>query len=242
MQDRTSLLKTHYDHVREGGDKIHSLVKQNQELFKATEDRNIWALYIKYLDDIVLDGLFRCVEFSLQYFLDNTDCERDLPPLLLAKMELQAPNVVFNPSLYQEDQHGFYSMVEELLDDIFNFASLVSRVANNKDTADYLTEVEELADLLDMREEIMSRVSAAVQKANKHCSIFDQYSYLWIDDRQEFMRQFLLYGHMLTTEELEEGDEEGLTINPPTLSQFKDQVDSYEKVYTEVLKFEVRKT
>lgn len=38
------------------------------------------------------------------------------------------------------------------------------------------------------------------------------------------MRQFLLYGHVLTTEEIEAHAEEGVPENPPTLKQFKEQV------------------
>jgi len=53
---------------------------------------------------------------------------------------------------------------------------------------------------------------------------FDNYAYLWIDDRNEFMKQFLTYGHVLTTEEIEAHAEEGVPENPPTLDMFKDQV------------------
>ena len=60
-----------------------------------------------------------------------------------------------------------------------------------------------------------------------------------MDDRQEFLSQFLKYGHMLTQEEIEQAGDEGVPENPPTLAQFKSQVNSYEAVYLEVEKFEV---
>ena len=60
-----------------------------------------------------------------------------------------------------------------------------------------------------------------------------------MDDRQEFLTQFLQYGHVLTAEEIEASGEEGVPQTPPTLEQFKDQVDTYEKIYTEVDEFEV---
>lgn len=41
-------------------------------------------------------------------------------------------------------------------------------------------------------------------------------------------------------EEIEEAGDEGVPETPPTLDQFKGQVDSYEKVYMEVEKFEVQ--
>lgn len=154
-------------------------------------------------------------------------------------MELQAPEMVFNPSLDQEAPSGFYSLVEDLLDDMFKFASLVPRVAMHKGMDDYLPEVEELVELLELREEILQKVSNAIDKALEHRSSFDNYAYLWVDDRQEFMRQFLCYGHVLTPEEIEQAGEEGVPQTPPTLTQFKEQVDSYETIYSDVVKFQV---
>ena len=62
----------------------------------------MWQCYIEYLDELVLDGLFTCVLQSLHYLLGNTEKERtDAPPLLEVKLELQAPDMVFMPSLEQ---------------------------------------------------------------------------------------------------------------------------------------------
>ena len=69
---------------------------------------------------------------------------------------------------------------------------------------------------------------------------FENYAYLWVDDRQEFLRQFLLYGHVLTAEEIEAAGEEGVPETPPTLDQYKEQVDTYEQIFTAVEQFEVR--
>ena len=57
---------------------------------------------------------------------------------------------------------------------------------------------------------------------------------MWVDDRKEFMRQFLLYNHVLTAEEIEAHAESGVTESPPTLDQFRAQIDSYEMLYKEV--------
>ena len=70
---------------------------------------------------------------------------------------------------------------------------------------------------------------------------YENYAYLWVDDRREFLRQFLLYGHVLTAEEIEAAGEEGVAKTPPTLEQFKKQVDTYEKIYNEVEHFPVRR-
>lgn len=72
--------------------------------------------------------------------------------------------------------------------------------------------------------------------ATHFASSFDEFAHLWCDDRQEFMRQFLTYGHILTQEEVE-ANPDGVPESPPTLKQFKEEIDSYEDLYLQVSKF-----
>ena len=74
------------------------------------------------------------------------------------------------------------------------------------------------------RQELMDRMQNIMNKSMEYRNSFDNYAYLWVDDRNEFMRQFLLYNHVLTTEEIEAHAEEGVPECPPTLAQFKEQV------------------
>lgn len=83
-----------------------------------------------------------------------------------------------------------------------------------------------MEELSEMRQELMDRVQNIMNKACEFRNSFDNYAYLWVDDRNEFMRQFLLYNHVLTTEEIEANAEEGVPECPPTLAQFKEQVCS----------------
>ncbi|KAK2528629.1 hypothetical protein Q9233_007600 [Columba guinea] len=91
-----------------------------------------------------------------------------------------------------------------------------------------------MADLADMRHELMGRVQAVMTACCDYRSAFDHYSYLYGEDRKEFFRQFLLYGHILTAAEIEAHAENGVPESPPTLQQFREQIDSYEKIYEEV--------
>lgn len=119
-QDRLGHVKACYDKIRADGVRIHELVKENMELFQAEEDSDMWALYVEHLDRAVVEGLYKCVNCSLQYMLINTDRSKaDLRPLLECKLELQVPETVFHPSLDQEDPNGFYCLVDGLLEDIF---------------------------------------------------------------------------------------------------------------------------
>ena len=80
--------------VKADAEKIHALIKENLNHFQAEEDSDHWRSYVEYLDDVVLDGLFDCVQCSLLYFMENTDKEREMPPLLMAKLELQVCRII----------------------------------------------------------------------------------------------------------------------------------------------------
>uniref|UniRef100_A0A4W6G4C0 Dynein axonemal heavy chain 17 n=1 Tax=Lates calcarifer TaxID=8187 RepID=A0A4W6G4C0_LATCA len=73
------------------------------------------------------------------------------------------------------------------------------------------------------------RVSSLVPRLAQH-SPFPHYQVLLA----EFMRQFLLYGHVLTSQEMEVYADDGVPESPPTLDNFREQVDGYEKIYEEV--------
>ncbi|XP_071797739.1 dynein beta chain, ciliary isoform X1 [Asterias amurensis] len=233
LDDREERLNKRYGEITSTGEKIHSLVKENCELFKADPATDTWKAYIDYVDDMLVDGFFACINCSMTYMLENTDT-KCMSPLFEAKLELQVPDMVFMPSLDYGIADGFYDLVEMLISDIYKMASLVKRLAEHNGSEHYQTDLEEMLDLSDMRQELMDRVNTIMNKAQEYRNSFDNYAYLWVDDRKEFMRQFLLYNHVLTTEEIEAHAEDGVPECPPTLDQFKEQVDSYEKIYSEV--------
>lgn len=91
-------MKSKYAAVKADGEKIHSLVKENLDYFKATEDSEDWIHYIEYLDDLVVDGFFECVACSLRHLMENMDPNKktsaEASPLMEAKFELQVDDRV----------------------------------------------------------------------------------------------------------------------------------------------------
>ncbi|KGL87447.1 Dynein heavy chain 9, axonemal, partial [Charadrius vociferus] len=238
LEDCQDRLERRYNLVRESGQRIHSLVKENQNLLLADPASDIWKMYVDYVDEIVLDGFFTAIECSLKYLLENTDPKAGLAPLFEVQLDLVIPDLVFRPSLDPGTNDGFYDMVESLLNDIYRISSLVPRLAKHSGFPHYQADMEDMADLVDMRHELMGRVQAVMMACCDYRSAFDHYSYLYGDDRKEFCRQFLLYGHILTAAEIEAHAEDGVPETPPTLQQFREQIDSYEKIYEEVNRIE----
>ncbi|NXD73362.1 DYH9 protein, partial [Eolophus roseicapillus] len=238
LEDCQDRLEKRYSLVRESGQRIHSLLKENQSLLLADPASDTWKVYVDYVDEIVLDGFFTAVECSLKYLLENTDPKAALAPLFEVQLDLVIPDLVFHPSLDPGTNDGFYDMVESLLNDIYGISSLVPRLAVHSGFLHYQADMEDMADLADMRQELMGRVQAVMVACCEYRSAFDHYSYLYGEDRKEFCRQFLLYGHILTAAEVEAHAEDGVPETPPTLQQFKEQIDSYEKIYEEVNRIE----
>lgn len=52
--------------------------------------------------------------------------------------------MVFVPSLDQDAENGFYTLVDGLLDDVLKCGSLIPRVAKHKELTDYYTDMEEV--------------------------------------------------------------------------------------------------
>ncbi|KAK2515571.1 hypothetical protein Q9233_014084 [Columba guinea] len=238
LEDCQDRLERCYSLVRESGQRIHLLVKENQSLLLADPASDIWKAYVDYVDEIVLDGFFTAIECSLKYLLENTDPKAGLAPLFEVQLDLVIPDLIFQPSLDPGTNDGFYDMVEGLLNDIYRISSLVPRLAEHSGFLHYQADTEDMADLADMRHELMGRVQAVVTACCDYRSAFDHYSYLYGEDRKEFFRQFLLYGHILTAAEIEAHAENGVPESPPTLQQFREQIDSYEKIYEEVNRIE----
>uniref|UniRef100_H3A2B2 Dynein axonemal heavy chain 9 n=1 Tax=Latimeria chalumnae TaxID=7897 RepID=H3A2B2_LATCH len=234
LEERSERLEKRYSLIKESGTKIHALLKDNLGLFNADPASEIWKAYVDYVDEMVIDGFFNAIDCSLKYLLDHTDPKAGLAPLFEVQLDLIVPDMMFHPALELGATDGFYDLVEGLINDIYRVSSLVPRLAEHSSFPHYQADMEDMADLADMRQFLIDGVRSIMSKCCDYRNSFDHYSYLYVDDRKEFMRQFLLYGHVLTAEEIEAHAEDGVPETPPVLQQFKEQVESYEKIYDEV--------
>ncbi|XP_030057583.1 dynein axonemal heavy chain 11 [Microcaecilia unicolor] len=238
LEDKGDRVAKKYKLIQEDGYKIQKLVEVNMKLLKADSTFDSWKSYAEYMDDIVVDGFFNTILCSLDFFLENTERSLKPAPLFEAQMILSASEIIFKPSLDKETGDGFYDLVEELLGNIFKMSAQVKRVAVHLEAENYQGDMDGMIDLSEIRQEIMARVTEVIDKALEYRNSFDPYAYLWADDRAEFMKQFLLYGHIFTPEEAETHSDAGVPEFPPTIEQFKEQIDIYENLYIQMSKSE----
>uniref|UniRef100_A0A8C8VJF2 Dynein axonemal heavy chain 11 n=1 Tax=Pelusios castaneus TaxID=367368 RepID=A0A8C8VJF2_9SAUR len=238
LEDKGDIFANKYKLLKEDGYKIHQLAEENLKLLKADSFSDSWKIYIEYIDDMVVDGFFNTIMYNLDYFLENTEKGLKPAPFFQAQMILNTPEIEFKPSLDKEAADGFYDMVEELLSNIFKVSAQVKRVAAHLEVENYQSNMDNMLELSEIRQEIMDRVADVIRKVLDYRNSLDTYAYLWADDRTEFMKQFLLYGHVLTPEEIEAHADERVPEQLPTIEQFKEQIDIYENLYIQMNKLE----
>ncbi|KAF0872636.1 DYH9 protein, partial [Crocuta crocuta] len=236
--DQHDRMEKYYSLIKESGLKIHALVQENLGLFAADPTSHIWKTYVNYIDDMLLDGFFLAIECSLKYLLENTESKAGLPPLFEAQLHLVIPDLVFCPSLEYGAKGGFYDAVKGLVASIFGISALVPRLSPQHGSPHYQVDLEGMAHLASMRSAFLDRVQSTMALCSGYRNTFSQYSHLYVEDRKEVLSQFLLYGHVLTPEEMEVHADDGLPENPPLLHQFKAQIDSYEQLYDDVCRLE----
>ncbi|KAM3605484.1 uncharacterized protein V6R79_026173 [Siganus canaliculatus] len=224
------------------GEQIHTLLQENQSLLGASDlNSPEWQAYTDYVDRMVLTGFSSAVRCSLQYLMDNTDSSQRTTPLFEVQLVLIGSEMTFEPPLDFCHSGNFYDIVDKMVANITNMASFIPRVAKHKQLDNYQCDINQMEDLSEMCHVIRSRARAAIAKVREYQGSFASFRYLWTDDRSEFMRQFLLYGHVLSAEEAELYADYELKKNPPTLDNFKEQINLFESLYVRVSKMEDRR-
>ncbi|XP_075466168.1 dynein axonemal heavy chain 11-like [Ascaphus truei] len=224
------------------GKKIEELVQHNQQLFQADPPSPKWKAYTEYIDHIILEGLYRAVKCSLQYLIDHTEPSFKNAPLFEVELVLNGSEMTYKPSLDLNISGNFSNIIEGLLRDTYRIASFITRVATHLGKPTYQQDVDEMGKLEEMHREIMSRVHSTIVNVKEYQRHFRKYSYLWTDDKNEFMKQFLIYGRFLNTEEMELYADYEVQKCAPQLEHFKKQINIYELLFNEVGDFENEKT
>nr|XP_056713421.1 dynein axonemal heavy chain 11 [Euleptes europaea] len=237
LEDKEDRLSKKFMALQKDGCKIHTLTQENLILLKADPDSDSWKMYLEFIDDIIVEGFFNVIVHNLNFFLENTETSLKTLPLFQVQMTLSTIDIAFKPSLDKEAGDGFYDLIDELLSNIFKMSGQVKRVATHLGVQHYQNDMDSMLELSETRKVIMGRVEDVIIKAVDFKNTFEPYAYLWVEDRSEFMKQFLFDGHMLTSGDTEiHGD--GTSDQHPITEQFKEQIDIYENLYIQVSKLE----
>ncbi|MBN3294079.1 DYHC protein, partial [Polypterus senegalus] len=196
IEEKDERMARLYTKIQEQGEKIQALVEENQVLLAADPESEEWKAYLVYIDRMVVEGFVSAIRCSLQYLIENTEPTVKTAPLFEVQLVLNGSQMIFQPPLDFGIYGNFYDVIEGLIEDIFKTASFIYRVAKHFETGTYQPDINQTQELTDLAQMIMNRVRNVIIKAKNYEDTFSEYSYLWTDDRKEFMKQFLLYGQI----------------------------------------------
>lgn len=83
-------------------------------------------------------------------------------------------------------------------------------------------------DVEKMKNDIISNVKATMKDARKYYKQFDKYNFLWTVDKDEYLKEFLTYGRLLTADErtqMASNNPPNIRVQAPELSSFSSQVN-----------------
>ncbi|CAG9135931.1 unnamed protein product [Plutella xylostella] len=240
-QDRTT---KRYGDIQATAARIKELLNENMQLFNMqdNQDSEIWINYVAFIDKMIEEALFKCIACSLGYICEHMDPKNKLAPLFQAQLELLEPDMVFAPSLDPTDEKGFMAMVKGLINDVVKMSSLVERI-NPREKDSYETQIVRSEDINDMKEDILNGIDRVIEDANDFCKTFENYAYLWLEERDVIMEMFLTYGRILTPDEIDkigtdDKDYQGPQPSTPKMEAFREQIDHYETLFMDIEEME----
>ncbi|KAL7754360.1 hypothetical protein RI367_000341 [Sorochytrium milnesiophthora] len=129
-------LKNIYESFKKDGAQIHTLLEQSRGILQVEPEADSWRRYLRYIDELVVAGFNKTLKRSLRYLIDNMDAAylkaNDMPPLLEAKLELQAADLSFTPSMDEDHENSLMQIARNMLSDVFTVSALVPRVYNDE--------------------------------------------------------------------------------------------------------------
>ncbi|XP_015187538.1 PREDICTED: dynein beta chain, ciliary-like [Polistes dominula] len=200
-----------------------------------------WKPYLSYIDNLIYEGLVQTVSTSLCYILDETDPECTAWPLFEIQLSLDNSNLIFQPSIDIDDPNGFYAFYEDLLLDIMKMSTLIKRVDPDiaEERQHYGIDMTEEENITFMLEETSNRIKLGLFQAEEYLQTFKPLSWLWLDDKKEYLDLFLRFGRKLSKQEKDivsrspNNLPDTLKERTPKLEDYKREIDFFMDLYKE---------
>ena len=189
LEEKQAKLRVIYDMIDRDGKSVQNLLEDISKSLVADKTSQAWTDYKHYCDLIIVDGLRSTIKISLQYLLNNTTGDflksNDLAPFFDSKLELNGTKLTFNPSFAEEEETNFVQSIRDLVDDIYKVSTIIPRITDNEKP--YSEEMLSFADLTTLRDGVLSNLISAVNEARTFGSRFEEYSYLWTENRNTYL-------------------------------------------------------
>ncbi|KAM6989838.1 dynein axonemal heavy chain 17-like [Tautogolabrus adspersus] len=209
--------------LREEGQELLRLTQVNRSLYGARDSSETWIRYLDHIDDKVQEGLLQLLLRTLHFLSDNMNPQSSRGALLAISLQLQDTGSVFEPSVGV----GLSDLLKSIISDVYAAASLPPRLSV-RCHGNYQVSLQQRPALCELEQEVMCHLVQVREEAERLRARLDRYSYLWESDSRGVMEDFLTYGRQLEADELE------AEVTPPTLKDFRREIESLQTLSNEV--------
>ncbi|KAJ3365528.1 hypothetical protein HDU91_002183, partial [Kappamyces sp. JEL0680] len=272
LEEKEAKLAASSEVIKKDGKALFALVEHTRSVVGADEGSESWLKYKEYVDSVVSKGFRAAIKNSMEYIYSNTDKNNvsEYGPLIEARLELEHDVVAFTPSMDEDAPTSLQSIMQDLIEDIYNIASLVPRVyplvlaapavtpaVPVPDTADageaklhqatldaeklagdtYLAEMRLDNGLNNVKSAILERVATIIDSCTTYKEGYDQYVYLWTENRQQYMKQFLSTPKSADEPE-QEAKDAAEEIPIIQLEKFEAEIRKFESIHKTIMALE----
>jgi dynein heavy chain len=231
-----------------------SAQSETQEMQRSPSQVKLFRPYQEYVDNIIARELVSAIKESMRYLKVEMENGRGQnAPVFEIRLELQIPDIVFIPSLEFWSKYGLMATIENMILQIYNMSTMIPRItqpsepqldeAGERILQDFSYILEDNKDISNMKNDILTLAQKTIKEAVTFADkMFSKYNFLWLDDRQDKLQEFITYGRSLTQEELEKMREDpafSVEEKEPTLEAFRNKIDYYIELSSEISELEV---
>jgi dynein heavy chain len=97
LSDLDERLNKRYREIRDAGERIHNLVRDNRQYLQVDENNSntseYWKAYVEYIDEMITDGFYAIIQCDLEFFRQETDRKNVPEPLFQILLEVHVKSI-----------------------------------------------------------------------------------------------------------------------------------------------------
>jgi len=240
-----------YNEIQEGGKMVLKKLKETEQILKLPKSSaGHWAVYVDFVNGVVVQGLQKLVTFSLSKLCDLLSPEKirryQELPLLVIELTLQpsTKELKYNPDVHERilppgapvppaNQATLYDIVNNWVLSFYHVAKMFKRMDDNEGR--YLKEMVDDVEVKSYLAQLAELLGRAEVSCEEFKSRFGAYSYLWSRDMTEELNSFVerSYFELPKNEDQlrEESSSEHFVALPqpkvPDLAKFENEISKY---------------
>lgn len=181
-----------FSSIKADGVEIEKRLKDSHSIMSVSKTHPHWIAYIDFVNSIIVQGLSKLVQNSLDYLNNQLNEEflkkAGMQPLLVVSLDVQGQSVRFIPDIEESSSSSLYTIIQSWVESFYAAVSQVKRL--DEAEGRYVREM-----VGDMRvQSLLATIHESLETSESRLSEFrkkyETYSWLWKDDMRSSFGKF----------------------------------------------------